>query len=252
MSLPFNEPNLIKNLTNSMQELLSQTESSSQEKLTHTRKVLSLLEKIFSSHTTSEVFIYICEHKATTAWTLQIQLDLPEASSYRALNRLEEIEVIERIIKLPRYENRHVAGGPIPTVWGLQDCNRTDIAEAVNLHYRCISPKYRLSDEIYQSTLDAVIRRENLPHNYTNNHGEESQQEIVEVLCQSSHLGIGGEILAQIPQNPSITAKEISRKTGYKFTAQQVAHNISHRLLYKHVVRERETKFTPWKYRRIR
>jgi len=82
---------------------------------------------------------------------------MTRSTSYQALNRLRTLGLVEPVLKLPR--RRLKRSGPIPRVWGLVG-NYTDeeVAEAINLHYRCLSPKYRLAQEVAQSMLTRYIR----------------------------------------------------------------------------------------------
>lgn len=66
------------------------------------------------------------------------------------------------------------------------------------------------------------------------------------------HLGEAGEILAHIPWNRSLLAKEISESMGGRFNPRQVSQIISQRLLHKYVRRGRRSKLNQWKYWRIR
>ena len=149
-------------LVNGFRMLLTKYENYSMDELTWTRKILSLCEGIFGSDSVAEAFIYLCHHAAFTAWLLQIQLGIPESTAHRVLKRLRALGIIEPIIKLPRRGLRK--GGPIPKVWGLVGggCTKEDVAEAINLHYRSLSPKYRLAQEVAQSMLDNHIRPQQL------------------------------------------------------------------------------------------
>jgi len=45
--------------------------------------------------------------------------------------------------------------GPMPRVWGLVGhCSDEEVARAVTLHYRTLSPKYRAAEKVAQTILD--------------------------------------------------------------------------------------------------
>ena len=121
------------------------------------REILSACGRIFSSEWMGQAFIYLCRTGATTAWLLQVQLGMPETTSHRVLKRLMTLEIVEPVIKIPRRKLRR--SGPIPKVWGLRGhYGDEDVAKAINLHYRTLSPKYRMAREIAQSMLSEYIR----------------------------------------------------------------------------------------------
>lgn len=253
------ENNLIPTIIETVQQLIQNEEEKeeepSQTKQQHLFKIIQFLNKIFSSKATGEAFIYLCKNGATTAWILQVQLGMAESTSYRALKRLRNLGLVEPVIRLPRKRFRSKIkerGGPIPIIYGLPSCENDEIAQAITTHYRTRSPKYRLPEETYQSTLNTRKIKDSHPPNPTINHMNEESQFLVEVLCHRSPLGIAGEILEHIPWGQSIKAKEISRRMGYKITSKQVAQNISHKLLLKYASRERTDERGPWKYWRIR
>ena len=93
-----------------------------------TRIILSKLRSIFSSEAVSEVFTYFCLHGATTAWTLQNELDMPEATAYRALKQLRTLGFVLPALKMSKI--RHSRGGPRPTVWALEDASPEEVARA--------------------------------------------------------------------------------------------------------------------------
>jgi len=104
-----------------------------------------------------QAFIYLCRTGATTAWLLQVQLGMPETTSHRVLKRLMALDVVEPVIKVPR--RRLKRSGPIPKVWGLRGhFTDEDVAKTINLHYRTLSPKYRMAREIAQTMISDYIQ----------------------------------------------------------------------------------------------
>lgn len=76
----------------------------------------------------SEVFTYFCLHGASTSWILQCELDMPEATAYRALKQLRTLGFIAPALKVSKV--RHSKGGPRPTIWALEDASQEEVARA--------------------------------------------------------------------------------------------------------------------------
>ncbi|MGB9622553.1 MAG: hypothetical protein ACPL07_01790, partial [Candidatus Bathyarchaeia archaeon] len=97
---PENESD-VKNYIDFYRKLLLSCEKNNfQETLKIIQKLLSLNEKIFSSTSTAEVFAYFCLHGAATAWILQTELKMPEATVYRTLKILRALEMIAPALKI--------------------------------------------------------------------------------------------------------------------------------------------------------
>ena len=108
-----------------------------------------------------QAFIYLCRTEATTAWLLQIQLGMPETTSHRILKKLRALGVVEPIIKLLKGLRKR--SGSISMAWGLVGhCSDEEVAKAINLHYRTLSPKYRLAREVAQTILTDYLNRRNV------------------------------------------------------------------------------------------
>ena len=95
---------------------------------TSTRIVLSKLRSIFASKAISEAFTYFCLHGATTAWTLRNELDMPEATAYRALKQLRILGFIVPALKVSKV--RQSKGGPRPTVWAIEGASQEEVTRA--------------------------------------------------------------------------------------------------------------------------
>ena len=93
-----------------------------------TNIILSKLRRIFSSEAVSEVFTYFCQHGAATAWVIQCQLDMPEATTYRALKQLRILGFIVPAIKVSKMKRSK--GGPRPTVWALEGATQEEVTKA--------------------------------------------------------------------------------------------------------------------------
>ena len=88
---------------------------------------------VSSSKATLKTFLYFCTHGASTALTLQHELDIPEATVYRALDKLKSLGIVIPIIKI---SNRNSKGGPRPTVWALESSSPSENVSALRLHHQ--------------------------------------------------------------------------------------------------------------------
>jgi predicted transcriptional regulator len=120
--------------------------------LKNIQELMSFSEKIFSSSAVSEAFLYFCLHGASTAWVLQCELNMPEATVYRALKRLRAMGVVVPALKVSKVKRSK--GGPRPTVWAIDTASPYEISKALKHHYRMLSPKFRVAEEIAQTILD--------------------------------------------------------------------------------------------------
>jgi len=125
--------------------------------LKNIQELLSFSEKIFSSASAAEVFLYFCLHGAATGWVLQSELNMPEATVYRVIKRLRALGIIDPAIKVSKVKNSK--GGPRPTVWALPEAPTEEISCALRLHFRTLSPKYRVAEEVAQTILDEYMSR---------------------------------------------------------------------------------------------
>ena len=121
-TLPVDEDNPVYDIIQTFKLLFKQRESDS----THT--ILSKLRSIFASEAISKVFTYFCLHGAATAWNLRNELDMPEATAYRALKQLRSLGFIVPAMKVSKI--RQSRGGPRPTVWALEGASQEEVAKA--------------------------------------------------------------------------------------------------------------------------
>jgi len=128
--------------------------------LKNIQELLSFSEKIFSSSAVAEAFLYFCLHGAATALILQTELNIPEATVYRALNRMRALGIIMPAIKVSKIKNSK--GGPRPTVWSLKNSSTEEISKSLRLHFRFLSPKYRIAEEVAQTILDEYVNRHSI------------------------------------------------------------------------------------------
>lgn len=128
--------------------------------LKNIQELLSFSEKIFSSSAIAEAFLYFCLHGASTAWVLQNELNMPEATAYRALKRLRSLGIVIPALKVSKLKNSK--GGPRPTVWALEGASTEEVAGALRLHYKMLSPKFRVAEEVAQTIIDEYLSVRNV------------------------------------------------------------------------------------------
>ncbi len=123
--------------------------------LKNIQELLTFTEKVFSSPAVAEVFLYFCLHGASTAWVLQNELTLPEATAYRALKRLRSMGIVVPALKVSKVKSSK--GGPRPTVWALEGASNEEIAKVLRLHFQFLSPKFQVAETVAQTILDEYI-----------------------------------------------------------------------------------------------
>ena len=160
MSSPRDESNFRSYIELFRKLLLLNEENNLATTLKNIQELLSFSERVFSSSAVAEAFLYFCLHGAATAWVLQNELNIPEASIYRALKRLRSLNIVVPAIKVSK--RRNSKGGPRPTVWALEDSSMDEVARALRLHYQMLSPKYRIAEEVAQTILDEYITKRNV------------------------------------------------------------------------------------------
>ena len=128
--------------------------------LKNIQELLSFSEKIFSSSAIAETFLYFCLHGASTAWVLQSELNMPEATAYRALKRLRSLGIVIPALKVSK--SKSSKGGPRPTVWALEGASAEEMAGALRLHYKMLSPKFRVAEEVAQTIIDEYLSVRNV------------------------------------------------------------------------------------------
>lgn len=122
--------------------------------------LLSFIDKVFSSPAAAQTFLYFCVVGASTAWTLQNELNMPEATAYRTLKRLRSMKLVSPALKVSKV--KEARGGPRPTVWALEDTSDEEIAKALRLHYRLLSPKFQVAERVAQTILEEYVVKRGL------------------------------------------------------------------------------------------
>jgi len=122
------EGTLVYDIVYAFKLLFNKRDSNSLDYTTYTKTLLSKLRSIFGSKAVSEVFTYFCLHGAATAWNLRNELNMSEATAYRALKQLRSLGFVVPALKVSKV--RHSKGGPRPTVWALEGASQEEVARA--------------------------------------------------------------------------------------------------------------------------
>jgi len=152
--------NFIKYIEVYRQLLLLNEKNNLATTLKNIQELLTFTEKVFSSPAVAEVFLYFCLHGAATAWVIQNELGLPEATAYRALKRLRSIGIVVPALKVSKVKSSK--GGPRPTVWALDGSSNEEVAKSLRLHYQLLSPKFQVAETVAQTILDEYINKRKL------------------------------------------------------------------------------------------
>lgn len=146
------EPNFAKYVDVFRKLLLLNERNDLATTLKNIQELMCFSEKIFSSSAVSETFLYFCLHGAATAWVLQCELKMPEATVYRAIKRLRAMNVLVPALKVSKVKRSK--GGPRPTVWAIESATPEEVARALKHHYRMLSPKFRVAEAVAQTILE--------------------------------------------------------------------------------------------------
>jgi len=152
---PTSKSNSIKSIIQDFKLLFSKNKTNYTNNIIHIQKILSFCKDIFKNSSNANVFAYFCLHGAATPWVLQNELDVPEAKIYRVLKLFRSKRIIVPVIKIAKTKNSK--GGPRPTVWALEGASNDEISTATRLHYKLMSPKYRVAEEVAQTILDEYV-----------------------------------------------------------------------------------------------
>ena len=156
--LSLEDSNSQYNILNELKLILLKSGTNLSERVVRAEKLLSAFSTIFATKHTGRIFLYLLEHGACTSYTLQVHLDISETNTYKCLKRLEKLGFSHQIRRIPKHRNKR--GGPRPFVWALTGATTNDVANAIQLHYRSQSPKYRVAEEVASTFLtDYIFKR---------------------------------------------------------------------------------------------
>lgn len=158
--LSTNENNPDIDIIRQMKLLLYNEDNNFSERVATTQRFLSLFKRVFSSEATAEGFFYLLERGASTAWLMQIHLEMPEATAYRVLRTLRALGIIEKAMTVSRLPKGTRKGGPRPGIWAIQGASEKELAAAYRDHVRAQSPKYRVAERWVQQYLDKFGEQE--------------------------------------------------------------------------------------------
>ena len=153
-----NESNPLIIMLQKMKLLLLYESDNPLERALEAQRLFSLFNNIFKSSTTGLIFLYLLEHGAASAWLLQVNLEIPEPTTYQALKRLRALKLITPEMRITR--KRYSKGGPRPIVWALLTATTDDVATAVRDHHRSLSPNYRVAEKFIQALLPEIQQNE--------------------------------------------------------------------------------------------
>ena len=142
------------------QLLLLNEENNLATTLKNIQELLSFTENVFSSPAVAEVFLYFCLHGSATAWVLQNELNIPEATVYRALKRLRSMGIVLPALKASKV--KYSKGGPRPIVWAVEGAATEEVARALRLHYQMLSPKFLVAEGVAQTILEEYVTKRNV------------------------------------------------------------------------------------------
>ena len=95
-----------------------------------------------------EIFVYLLVFRASCALMLQRELELPETSVYRELNRLVDLGLVEKV--LPHSEG---IGRPY-SIYAVKGYQPEDVVDALHRAAACRSPAYSQVRRVSQLILD--------------------------------------------------------------------------------------------------
>jgi len=130
------------------------------------------------------VLCYFMDYGAATALILQQRLKLNESKVYRYIRKLKNLEIIEPAVRIP--SQIRSTGGPRATVYRVPDADIIQVNDAIALHRKLLSPKYRVAEELAQILLDEYLEPRGLK--------EITKREILVFVKERKVLFVAGDI----------------------------------------------------------
>ena len=116
------------------------------------RLIVSKIRSIFRSKAVTEVFIYFCRHGAASAWVIQCRLTMPEPTVYRALRTLRSQGFLVPALKVS--SGKRSKRGRDPVIWVIEGATPKNVTEALSVHNKMLSSKFRMAEKIAKDILD--------------------------------------------------------------------------------------------------
>jgi hypothetical protein len=127
---------------------------------------LKQVARILSSEALLETLWYLLEHGAATDFILYRETNFSDRTIRWARSQLQAMRLIEPATRLPK--EAFEKGGKKVRVWMVEGALPGEIRDAMILHQRLKSPKYRVAVEVAQTLLDEHLEeitfREILKH----------------------------------------------------------------------------------------
>ena len=116
---------------------------------------LHIIGKTLETEDLRIVLCYFMDYGAATSLILHQRLKLNESKVYRYIRKLKNLDTIEPVIRIP--SQLRSIGGPRATVYRVPDADIVQVNDAITLHRKLLSPKYRIAEELAQILLDEYI-----------------------------------------------------------------------------------------------
>ncbi len=151
---------------------------------------MNKLGKTLETADLRSVLFYFMDYGAATSLILQQRLELNESKVYRYIGKLKNLDVIEPAVRMPR--ERSSRGGPRAIVFKVPDADIDQVNDAINLHRKLLSPKYRVAEELAQILLDEYLEPKGLK--------EITKREILVFVKKRHVLFVTGDIAELMAQ----------------------------------------------------
>lgn len=122
--------------------------------LSYSENNLEQVGKILSTRDLRKTAWHFLDYGASTALILQNRLGVSGATMYRYMSDLRVFKFIVPAVKTRGEKGKK---GRRTLIWMVPDGTPDQINEARKLHYRLLSPKYRVAEEVAQSILEDYI-----------------------------------------------------------------------------------------------
>ena len=145
---------------------------------------MNKLGEILGSEDLRNILYYFLDYGAATSLILQQKLKIDDSKVYRCIGKLKSLDIIESAIRMPR--ERRSKGGPRATVYKVPDAGFDQVNEAIILHRKLLSPKYRVAEELARILLEEYIEPKGLK--------EITKREILVFVKERRVLFVAGDI----------------------------------------------------------